>query len=289
MSQRLIRDDMLESERVQRRTVPARWLFLAIMLTADDMGLVEYNEFKLARRAALPDDTIAALWDELVKADLIRPYTVAGKRYAFVPRFRQRLRIKRTKHPLPPAELTADDDDALNKINDLEEKCPTRDGHPLADDGLNLNLNLKKNQRKSITSPSETSSAAPTPAPARKVKKVNEQAVIPCPYDEIIGLYHEILPELPRVLLRTAARERALRKTWAWVLTSRLSNQQRRAENREQALGWFRRYFERTSRNDFLMGRTPRNDRHANWKCDLDFLLTERGMRHVIEKTEAAA
>jgi hypothetical protein len=32
-----------------------------------------------------------------------------------------------------------------------------------------------------------------------------------------------------------------------------------------------------------------RSGAHANWRCDIDFLLTDKGMRHVIEKTEAAA
>jgi hypothetical protein len=37
------------------------------------------------------------------------------------------------------------------------------------------------------------------------------------------------------------------------------------------------------------MGRTQRHGEHANWRCDIDFLLTERGMKHVIEKTVEAA
>jgi hypothetical protein len=56
----------------------------------------------------------------------------------------------------------------------------------------------------------------------------------------------------------------------------------------EAALGWFGDFFGRASENDFLMGRTPRSAEHANWRCDLDYLLTDRGMKQVIEKTEAA-
>lgn len=133
------------------------------------------------------------------------------------------------------------------------------------------------------------SSAAPTPTPAKKVKTDSAQAVIPCPYDEIIAIYHELLSELPRVHLRSASREKAMRKMWGWVLTSSMPTGQKRAENRDQALDWFGRYFRRAGHNDFLMGRTGRSAGHENWRCDFDFLLTERGMRHVIEKTEEAA
>jgi hypothetical protein len=50
-----------------------------------------------------------------------------------------------------------------------------------------------------------------------------------------------------------------------------------------------RNYFATVRNNDFLLGRTPRSEAHASWKADLDFLLTTKGMKQVIEKTEAAA
>jgi hypothetical protein len=46
-----------------------------------------------------------------------------------------------------------------------------------------------------------------------------------------------------------------------------------------------RSYFERAQKNDFLMGRTPRSAEHTNWRCDLDFLLSDKGLVQVIEKT----
>ena len=106
-----------------------------------------------------------------------------------------------------------------------------------------------------------------------------------CPWQDLIDLYHEILPDLPKARLQTKDRTRALQKTWTWCLTSKRPDGTPRAETSEQALQWFRDYFERAGQNDFLMGRTPRSGEHANWRCDLDFLLTDRGMKHVIEKT----
>lgn len=118
---------------------------------------------------------------------------------------------------------------------------------------------------------------------------------IPCPYEAIVEAYHELLPTLPRVRLRDGkawtARQKAMRSVWGWVLSSRKSDGTRRAETAEQALEWLRGYFARASENDFLMGRSGRTGEHANWRCDLDFLLTDKGMKHVIERTgqEAAA
>lgn len=110
-----------------------------------------------------------------------------------------------------------------------------------------------------------------------------------CDTQGVIDVYHEVLPELPRVRLHTKDRVRAVQKVWSWVMTSKRDDDTRRAETAEQAVAWFREYFTRARANDFLMGRGNRGGEHANWKCDLDFLLTDKGMKHVIEKTEAPA
>lgn len=131
-------------------------------------------------------------------------------------------------------------------------------------------LNQKQKQKQEQEQKQESSSAAKLPT---------------CQAQAVIDLYHEILPELPVVRLQTKDRTRAIGKTWTWALTSKKPGGERRAETSEQALAWFRSYFERARENDFLMGRTPRSGEHANWRCDMDFLLTDRGMKHVIEKT----
>lgn len=110
-----------------------------------------------------------------------------------------------------------------------------------------------------------------------------------CPCEQLVDIFHEVLPTLPRVQILKDNRRRALRKMWDWVLTSHRQDGTRRAQNAIEAAEWFRDYFTRANANDFLMGKTPRAGEHAGWKCDIDFLLTEKGMRQVIEKTAAVA
>lgn len=112
---------------------------------------------------------------------------------------------------------------------------------------------------------------------------------IPCPYQAIVDLYHEKLASLPRCRLMPKSRQAALRKVWGWVLSSTKRDGTRRATTADEALRWLGDYFGLASENDFLMGRTPRNPQHANWRCDLDYLLTDRGMKQVIEKTQEHA
>ncbi|MDD0837886.1 hypothetical protein PSQ40_04810 [Curvibacter sp. HBC61] len=111
----------------------------------------------------------------------------------------------------------------------------------------------------------------------------------PCPTQDLIDLFHEVLPELPAVRLLNDKRKKSISAMWRWVLTSRKTDNTRRAETAEQAKAWFREYFDRARDNDFLMGRGQRSGDHANWVCDIDFLMTDRGLKHVIEKTRVAA
>jgi hypothetical protein len=52
---------------------------------------------------------------------------------------------------------------------------------------------------------------------------------------------------------------------------------------------WVTAYFTRVRDNAFLMGKIGRVGEHAGWQCDLDYLLTDKGMTQVIEKTREAA
>ncbi|TXK26533.1 hypothetical protein FVQ98_14165 [Ottowia sp. GY511] len=111
----------------------------------------------------------------------------------------------------------------------------------------------------------------------------------PCEYQAVVDLYNETLPELPSARLMTEKRKKAIKSFWTWVLTAKKSDGKPRATNSSEALGWIGEYFARARDNDFLMGRTPPTGQHANWRCDLDFLLTDKGKTQVIEKARAAA
>lgn len=143
---------------------------------------------------------------------------------------------------------------------------------------------------------SSSSSAEPT-AGQQAGPKVDQPAApkptVPCPYRDIVAAYHEALPTLPRVRVFDGklwdGRCKAMRELWGWVLSSRRADESRRATNADEAMTWIRDYFARAAMNDFVMGRTPRSAQHANWRCDIDFLLTKAGLKQVLEKTEAAA
>lgn len=105
----------------------------------------------------------------------------------------------------------------------------------------------------------------------------------------LVALYHEVLPELPGVRVMDKDRTQALRDFREWVLTTKRPDGHPRATNDEEALVWARDYFTRARNNDFIMGRGPRSAEHQNWRCSIEYLLSSRGMKKVIEETQEPA
>lgn len=84
-------------------------------------------------------------------------------------------------------------------------------------------------------------------------------------------------------------REKAITSFWKWVLTTNTPDGSPRATTADEALGWTRKYFDRARSNDFIMGRGSRSAEHANWRCSIEYLLSSRGMKKVIEETQEVA
>lgn len=115
MSDRIIRDELLTSERYWAVSNEAKLLYLHLILNADDTARFSGKNFTL-RTACFPSQAMEPahmerLLDELQTQDLIRLYAIENERFVFIPRFKQRLRFINSKFPEPPKE-----------INDLEIK-----------------------------------------------------------------------------------------------------------------------------------------------------------------------
>lgn len=145
-----------------------------------------------------------------------------------------------------------------------------------------------------VTKKSDASRDGVTTEKSREEKKKEPKGSISakpptCPTTEVVEAYHRMLPNLPSVQVVGKARQKAIAAWWEWILTSNKADGTRRATTAAEGLDWIEKYFERATLNEFLMGKTGRTGEHANWRCDIDYLVTERGMRQVMEKTEVPA
>jgi len=151
-------------------------------------------------------------------------------------------------------------------------------------DDLNATERNRTQQERKKTPDTDTDTDIGTNVPVAKADPVPS-----IPAQTVVEIFHEVLPELPQVKLLTDKRKKSIGSFCRWVLTSKKSNGERRAQTGDEAVNWIRSYFERARDNDFLMGRGARSSGHEGWRCDIDFLLSEKGKLQVIEKTGAAA
>ena len=110
MPDRVIRDELLTSERYWLVSIQAQQLYIHLLLVADDAARFSGKNFTL-RTSCFPGRPMDAqvmekMLQELIDVDLIRVYVANGERYVFVPRFRNRKRyMASSKYPTPPNEI----------------------------------------------------------------------------------------------------------------------------------------------------------------------------------------
>lgn len=91
--------------------------------------------------------------------------------------------------------------------------------------------------------------------------------------NQIIDLYHEILPELPSVNP----------SLWGGV---RKKNLEARIKQYPKAADpeWWRKFFQRCSQSDLLMGRLPpKPDQLDPWRADLGWMVKPENFRKIVE------
>ncbi len=93
---------------------------------------------------------------------------------------------------------------------------------------------------------------------------------INCPHNEIINLYHEVLPMCPQVRIWTKSRRSHLQARW-------------REDQKHQNLEWWKGFFEHVKKFDFLIGNVPGRDGRRPFVADLEWLILPGNFAKVIE------
>jgi hypothetical protein len=105
----------------------------------------------------------------------------------------------------------------------------------------------------------------------------------PCPFKHLLALFVAKVPEMPRPRIemwKDSAGEEAMRQRWKWLLSAEAVREDgtRYAENADQAVEWFGRFFDNVHESDFLTGRT--SDR---CKFDLAWLMKRNNFMKVVQ------
>lgn len=164
MPDRIIRDELYRSRRFIRLTSDTlRVLFIGLILHADDLANAEATTEAISGilRREVNDETTARWLSELADVGLVRIYQVSDgdardgpKTYVHIPKFRQRLRWHKGRHPLPPAEIES------NEIRELRAKVG------LKTDSSRTQVGLKSDEVKRSEVKRSEETLARTPARA---------------------------------------------------------------------------------------------------------------------------
>lgn len=131
MPTRMIREGLLDSEKVDLLSAEAERFYVRLMLVADDFGrfsadlrILKSRCFPL--RESMSKDEVEKQLMECVAAGLVTLYAVEGKSYLEILNFCQRMRSKHSKYPPPRIE----------SASNMTDTCQSYAGQVLACDNI---------------------------------------------------------------------------------------------------------------------------------------------------------
>lgn len=89
------------------------------------------------------------------------------------------------------------------------------------------------------------------------------------PYTQIVEIYHETLPNLPKLKILTDKRKAAIKKLFCY-------------HEDHSSIDWWKSYFDYIANSDFLTNQTA-SESNPNWKCDLEWLTNINNFAKVVE------
>jgi hypothetical protein len=213
---RSIKPDFWTDENLADCSLNARLLFIGTWNVADDDGNLERSARQL-KAQIFPYDNIDCepLVQELLTIGRLIEYEVDGKKFLHIKNFAKHQKIDHKSKPRCPLY-----EDSASPPRDIEEESPMKGGEGR---GEELNISL-----------------VPHGTPE-------------CPHDDIIAVYHELLPNAPRVRMWTEKRRKALRSRWR--------ENAKHYATVDEGLTWWRKFFGYVAQSDFLTGRAQSNGR----------------------------
>ncbi len=112
---------------------------------------------------------------------------------------------------------------------------------------------------------------------------VSSKAADPCPYQAIVDLYHEAMPNNPRCKIIGKSRKAAIKARWqeAAALTCKPFGY----VTREEGLAAWKQFFEICADSDFLTGQVPGTNGRPSFVAGIDFLTSPSGFAKTLENT----
>ena len=243
---RSIKPSFFNNEELAECDPLARLLFIGLWTIADSEGKLE-DRPKRIKASILPYDNvnIESLLNQLQTKLFIHRYVNNSERYIIIPKFikHQTPHWKEPKSIIPDCDTTSSilAQDCSNVGSSMTEDCSNL--LICIQDPGSSTRDLKEEEKREEYERGEEEE--------HPQKKVKEDAT---PYIEILDLYHDILPELPKVNRLTELHKGHLKKHWV---------------KEQKSLEWWTEFFQRVKASDHLCCRI---DGHT-WSADFEWLI----------------
>lgn len=256
---RSVKPEFWTSEQITECSPNARLLFIGLWSFSDDSGIHKAS-LKRLKMEVFPSDDFTAeimglLVGELISAALIQQYDVDGHGYWRVTGWTKHQRIDQPtyRHPLPDGSVPAS----------VQRRSPDKES-PNVRRMIDERSARERSGEERIEKKSPVGDSSTTVA-----RVVDPSGQDSCPHEQIIALYHELLPTLRHVRDWTPARRRLLRTRW-------------RTNAKYRSLDWWREFFQYVGTCGFLLGRSTGNGVRA-FEADLEWLIRPTNFVKVIE------
>lgn len=140
---------------------------------------------------------------------------------------------------------------------------------------------------------SSTSNAAPGLFPdieggaagTARTRNPSAKTPPPCPQQEIINLYHELLPSNPKTVSWTKAREAKLRSRWREISVSKNSQLGNGYATVQEGVTWWRDFLGYCAKSRFLTGKTEPSPGRRPFVATLEWIISPNNFPKIIEGT----
>ena len=249
-----------------------RLFFIGLWTIADRAGRLE-DRPKQIKMELFPADSYDcdAMLGALAATGMLARYEIDGKRYVQIVNF--------CKHQNPHK------DEKASTIPDSFGVCAEPNNEPAKHSASTVQAPCKDDADSELVRlipdsliPEEKKEANASVTG----KPVTVSAAQPqCPADDLINLYHELMPLNPPVKVLNDARRKAIRSRWKEAAL--LTCQPFGYANRQDGILAWRRFFEVCAESEFLTGRAKPTPGKPPFLADIDFLFSPSGFVRCLE------
>ncbi|MEJ1463340.1 MAG: hypothetical protein RPU15_08695 [Candidatus Sedimenticola sp. (ex Thyasira tokunagai)] len=274
---RSIKPEFWTSEQVVECSMEARLLFIGLWSFADDAGIhpdsVKQLKMKIFPGDDYRSDDISRMLGELSSNALIEKYSApTGCFIRVIGWHHQKIDKPSYKYPFITGSIPRTKDEYSQF---LEEHSTTirrgstpgedrRGVEGIGGDRIGEEKHIRQNENDLGEQQQQLDAIDPPPEQIPPTPPVND-----VPYLEIVKLYHEMLPDLPRVAKLTETRKRNIKARWREDIKS---------------LDSWKKYFSIVADSDFMMGKAePSPGRTKPFLADIEFLINASNVVKIIE------